>query len=74
MPTLRTDIPEQSNTETMIKDLDMEDELHEAATVRITSYHNKLANLYNKCVKPRMFQPRDVVLRKVFENIVDPLV
>ena len=33
MPTLRTDIPEQSNTESVIKDLDMADELHEAATV-----------------------------------------
>ena len=74
MPTLRTDIPEQSNVETVIKDLDMEDELREAATVRIASYHNKLANLYNKRVKPRMFHPRDVVLRKVFENTVDPLV
>ena len=52
----------------MIKDLDTADELHEAATVRITSYHNRLANLYNKCVKPRMFQSRDLVQRIFFEN------
>ena len=64
MPTLRTDIPEQSNTESMIKDLDMADELREIAAVRIASYHHKLANLYNRRVKPRMFQPRDLVLRK----------
>ena len=33
MSTLRTDIPEQSNTESMINDLDMVDELREAAVV-----------------------------------------
>ena len=71
MPTLRTDLPEQSNAETMIKDLDKADELSEATTVRIASYHCKQANLYNRCVKPRMFQSGDLVLRKVFENTVD---
>ena len=35
MPTLRTDIPEESNTESVMKDLDMVDELREAAVVRI---------------------------------------
>ena len=73
MPTLRTDLPEQLNAETVIKDLDMADELCEAAAVRITSYHSRLANLYNRRAKPRMFQPGDLVLRKVFENIADPL-
>ena len=72
MPMLRTNIPEQSNAETVIKDLDMADELYEAAAVRIASYHNKLANLYNMRVKPLVFQPGDLVLRKVFENTVDP--
>ena len=72
MPMLRTDIPEQSNTKSVIKDLDMADELSEAAAVRIASYHHRLENIYNRCVKPRMFQPGDLVLRKVFENIVDP--
>ena len=71
MPTLRTDIPEQSNNEYVIKDLDIADELREATAVRITSYHSRLANLYNRRVKSRMFQPRDLVLRKVFQNIVD---
>ena len=33
MPTLRTDITEQSNTESVIKDLDMANELREAAAV-----------------------------------------
>ena len=55
----------------MIKDLDMADELHEAAAVRIASYHSRLENLYNRCVKSRMFQLGDLVLRKVFENIAN---
>ena len=55
----------------MIKDLDMANKLREAAAVRISLYHHKLANLYNRRVKPRMFQPEDLVLRKVFENTAD---
>ena len=38
MPTLRIGIPEEANAEAVIKDLDMADELHEAAVVRIASY------------------------------------
>ena len=52
MPTLRTDMPEQSNAEFVIKDLDMADELHEVVAVQIASYHRRLANLYNRRVKP----------------------
>ena len=55
----------------MVKDLDKADELRQAAAVRITSYHCRLANLYNKLVKPRTFQPGDLVLRKDFENTTD---
>ena len=62
IPMLRTDMPEQSNTESVIKDLNIVDELHETAVVRITSYHNRLENLYNRHVKPQMFQPGDLVL------------
>ena len=71
MPTLRTDMPEQLNTESIIKDLDTVDELLETAAVRVASYHCRLANLYNRRVKRRVFQPGDLVLRKVFENIAD---
>ena len=38
MPTLRIRIPEEANAEAVIKDLDMENELHEATAVRIASY------------------------------------
>ena len=68
MPMLRTDVPEQLSTKSIVKDIDTVDKLRETATVRITSYHHRLENLYNRCVKPRVFQPGDLVLRKVFEN------
>ena len=73
MPTPQTDLPEQSNVEYVIKDLDTADELREAAVVQIASYHHRLANQYNRWVKPRTFQSGDLVLRKVFENTTDPL-
>ena len=66
-------MPEQSNTEFIIKELDMTDELCETASVRIASYHRRLENLYNKHVKPRVFQPGSLVLRKFFENTADPM-
>ena len=38
MPTLQTEIPGKTNTETITKDLDMENELQEAAAIHIASY------------------------------------
>ena len=55
MPTIRSDVPEQENTNLMVKDLDTVDELRESAAIRIVSYQRRLANFYNKRVKPRMF-------------------
>ena len=72
MPTLRTSLPEQISTESIVKDLDTFDELRETAAVRIASYHRRLVNLYNRHVKPRVFQLGNLVLRKVFENTAGP--
>ena len=72
LPTIRTDTPESGNAESIIKKLDMSDEQREAAAIRITSYHCRLANSYNRQVKPRVFRPGDLVLRKVFENTASP--
>ena len=55
MPKLQIDVPKQLSTETIVKDLDIVDELREIAAVRIASYHRRLANLYNRRVKPRVF-------------------
>ena len=55
VPTLRTEIPEKSNTEAITKDLDMTNELYESTVVCIASYQQRLTNLYNKHVKSRAF-------------------
>ena len=52
MPTIRTNVPEQGNTDLMVKDLDTLDESRESATIRIASYQHRLANSFNKRVKP----------------------
>ena len=72
LPTIKTDTPESGNAESIIKELDISDEQREAAAIRITFYQHCLANSYNRRVKPRVFQPGDLVLRKVFENTTDP--
>ena len=63
MPTLRREIPEEANTEALSRDLDMTDKLHEAAVVRMTSYQQRIINLYNKRVRQRAYQAGDLVLR-----------
>ena len=72
MPTIRTRMLDQENAELVSEDLDTVDKLRESAAVRIASYQRRLENSYNKQVKPLMFQPGDLVLRKVFETTVDP--
>ena len=72
LPTVCTATPDPANEESMIRELDTTDELREEAAIRVASYQRCLANSYNKRVKPQMFQPGDLVLRKVFENTADP--
>ena len=72
VPTLRTEILEKANAEAVTKDLDMTDELREAAAVCIESYQQRLTNLYNMHVKPRAFRAGDLVWRRVFENTANP--
>ena len=72
LPTVRTTTFESANAESIIRELDASDELREAAAIRLASYQHRLANAYNKRVRPRVFQPGDLVLRKVFENTADP--
>ena len=72
LPTIRTEIPEEANTEAIIKDLDATDELWEAAVVRIALYQQRLASLHNRRVKMRTFKDGELVLRRVFENTANP--
>ena len=55
MPTLRTEVPRTANAEVIFKDLDMVDEFRETAAIHITSHQQRMANLYNKHIKPRAF-------------------
>ena len=52
LPTIRTDTLELENAESIVKELDVSDELQEAAAIRITSYQLRLENSYNRRVKP----------------------
>ena len=72
MPTVRTEIPEKANAKAIAKDLDKDNELWEAAVVRIASYQQRLANLHNQRVKPSTFLAEELVLRRVFENTANP--
>ena len=66
VPTLLTEILEKTNAEAVTKDLYMADELHEvtATVVRITSYQQRLTNLYNMHVKSRAFRVGRPSLKK----------
>ena len=68
LPTVRAAISESAKEESIIRELDASDELREAAAIRLASYQHRLVNAYNKRVRPRVFQPGDLVLRKVFGN------
>ena len=73
LPTIRKTVLESENAGSIVRELDTSDELWEAAAIRIASYQRRLANSYNKRVKPRVFQPGDLVMWKVFENTTDPM-
>ena len=46
----------------------MTDELHEVVAL----YQQRMTNLYNMHVKQHAFRAGDIVLRRVFENMVNP--
>ena len=72
VPMLKTKTPKKENTEAIAKGLDIADVIREATAVRMTLYQQRMKNLYNMNVKLRAFQSEDLVLRRVFENTVDP--
>ena len=74
LPTVRATASESENEESITRELDTSDELREAVAIRVASCQRRLANFYNKRVRPRVFQSGDLVLRKVFENTTDPMV
>ena len=73
MPTLRTEIYQEAYTKALAKDLDVIDKLCESAAMCMESYQQRTKNLYNKRVRHRAYQVRDLVLRRVFENTAYPM-
>ncbi|KAL0406404.1 UNVERIFIED_CONTAM: Ribonuclease HI [Sesamum latifolium] len=58
-------LSENHNNELLKKNLDLLEELREKAFIRIQRYKNIMINAYNRRVKTRSFQVRDLVLRRV---------
>ena len=56
---------EESNDDHLQINLDCLDEVREEASVRVTKYQQRMADYYNKRVKLRRLEIRDLVLRKV---------
>ena len=52
---LRTEVPRTANTKVISRDLDKADKLREAAAIRMASYQQRMANLYNRHIKSRTF-------------------
>ena len=70
MPMLRTTQEPVGNQEIQVS-MDWADELREAALIQMEAYHHQAMVYYNKWAKPQQLQVRDLVLRKMFENVVD---
>ncbi|XP_075654687.1 uncharacterized protein LOC142624829 [Castanea sativa] len=59
------------NEELMYGQLNLLEEHHEVATIRLAEYQQKLARRYNKSMRRREFTAGDLVLRKVVGNTRD---
>lgn len=73
LPTMRSTLVDKGqNDAALLAELDLADECRELALVKLASYQQQLAKLYNKKVNPRTFQLGDYVLRKVLSSAVKP--
>ncbi|GKV43029.1 hypothetical protein SLEP1_g50370 [Rubroshorea leprosula] len=65
VPSFRvTHFDEGRNGQLLRENLDLLDEVREEARLRSLVYNHKIANFYNKRVRPRTFKVGDLVLRK----------
>ena len=72
MPTARTAVQGQRNEDDeLARHLDWANETREATSIRIAAYRQKAATYYNRKVRPRVLKEGSLVLRKVFENMVE---
>jgi hypothetical protein len=69
VPTARTMVSSaEVNAEQLAADLDLVEELRDAAKIRLASYQQTISKYYNKDVRARIFRVGDMVLREVFPN------
>lgn len=73
MPTLCTTQHPQDNQEVEAI-LYWVDELRETILIRMEAYCCQAMTYYNKRSKQLLLQPDDLVLRRMFENMVEPKV
>ncbi|GKV12104.1 hypothetical protein SLEP1_g23299, partial [Rubroshorea leprosula] len=65
VPSLRISHFEPAQNERLLREnLDLLDEVREQSRLRTLTYKQRIANLYNKRVRPRNFRVGDLVLRK----------
>ena len=62
----------QSNDDQLKQNLDCLDEVRDQASQRMAKYQQKIAEYYNRRVKLKRFNIRDLVLRKVTLATKDP--
>jgi len=73
LPTSRTDgFTEECKNQLLSKQLDLMEENCEMASAKLANYQQKIRHRYHKSIKCMEFIPRDLVLRKVWENTRDP--
>ena len=58
---------EQENDVALQEKLDFIDERHDQAAIRLATQKHLVTKYYNSRVRPQLFLPRDLVLRKVFQ-------
>ena len=64
---------DSSSTEHLLStSLDLVEERREVATVKLSQYQQKLRQGYEKGIAVRAFVPRDLVLRRVVNNMKNP--
>ena len=62
---------EELNNAMLLDDLDLINERHDRALIRIQNYQHAPAKYYNSNVQNCRFNEGDLFLRKVFENTVE---
>ena len=72
LPTVRTTMQKsQANERNLEVHLDWVDEGREVATIRLASYQQRTVAHYNKRARPCLFHPSNMVLKRIFENMVE---